>query len=75
MQNLEEEIQFLEAIKDNYNQLMELQLGFRKVCELYGAKELKLSDLSQLNIDYVDNRINTRNYFFSKLTKFEQCWS
>lgn len=60
-QTLEEELQFLEQIKDSYNQLLELQLGFKRVCELCGEPYLPLSDLSQINIQYVEERINTIN--------------
>lgn len=55
-QTLEDELQFLLVVSDYYNQLYELQLGFRKVCELYDGNELVLSDLSQVNIDYINSR-------------------
>ena len=57
-QTLEDELQFLQSIKASYEQLLEQQLSFRRVCELYGDKELELSDLSIIDIDYIDNRIN-----------------
>jgi len=57
-QTLEDELQFMEMVNDYYNQLYELQLGFKKVCELYGDNELELSDLSQIDIDYITNRKN-----------------
>lgn len=57
-QTLEDELQFLQSIKVSYEQLLEQQLSFRRVCELYGDKELELSDLSQIDIDYIENRIN-----------------
>ena len=55
--SLEEELEFLRGIKESYEQLRELQLGFISVCELYGSDDLGLSDLSQLNIEYIENRI------------------
>lgn len=58
-QTLEDELQFMEQIKGYYNQLFELQLGFKRVCELYGDSELALSDLSQIDSEYIDKRINT----------------
>jgi len=54
---LEEELQFLEQIKNSYEQLYELQLTFKRVCEDYG-KELKLSDLSQINIPFINKRLS-----------------
>ena len=66
-QSLEDEVQYLERIKSCYDQLLELQLSFRRVCELYGGDELKLSDLSQLNIQYIENRINTINGYLINL--------
>ena len=57
-QTLEEELQFLQSIKSSYEQLLEQQLSFKRVCELYGDKELELSDLSVIDIDYIENRIN-----------------
>ena len=40
-QTLEDELQFLQSIKASYEQLLEPQLSFRRVCELYGDKELE----------------------------------
>lgn len=57
-QTLEDELQFLQSIKASYEQLLEQQLSFKRVCELYEDKELELSDLSIIDIDYIDNRIN-----------------
>lgn len=71
-QSLEDEVQFLERIKSCYNQLLELQLSFRKVCELYGGEDLKLSDLTQLNIEYIDNRINTINGYLINLRNISE---
>ena len=56
--SLESELEFLENIKQIYEQLLELQARFKRICEMYGNDELKLSDLSQLNIGYIENRIN-----------------
>ena len=60
-QTLEIELSYLEKIKEAYNQLSELQMRFKAVCEQYGEKNLKLSDMSTLNIEYVENRINAIN--------------
>lgn len=57
-QTLEDELQFLQSIKASYEQLLEQQLSFRRICELYGDKELELFDLSVIDIDYIENRIN-----------------
>lgn len=57
-QTLEEELQFLQSIKSSYEQLLEQQLSFKRVCELYGDQELELSNLSVIDIDYIENRIN-----------------
>ena len=57
-QTLEDELQFMEMVSDYYNQLYELQLSFKEVCELYGDNGLQLSDLSQIDIDYINNRKN-----------------
>lgn len=66
-QTLEEELVFLEQVKGTYQQLLEQQLGFRKVCELYGNDILQLSDLSLIDVEYIDNRINTINgYLINK---------
>lgn len=70
-QSLEEELQFLEGIKSCYDQLLELQLGFKRICELYGNDELKLSDLSQFNIEYIENRINTINGYLINIKNIE----
>ncbi|MBQ2872756.1 MAG: hypothetical protein IJE89_02010 [Bacilli bacterium] len=70
-QSLEEELQFLESIKSGYDQLNELQLSFRNVCEFCGDYDLKLSDLSQINIEYVINRINVINGYLINLRNIE----
>lgn len=69
--SLEEELQFLEKIKKAYDQLLELQLGFKRNCEIYGDTELKLSDLSRLNIEYIENRINAINGYLINLKNIE----
>ena len=71
-QTLEIELQFLEKIKKIYNQLLELQMSFKRVCELYSDKELELSDLSQLNIEYIDERINTITGYLTNLTNVDK---
>lgn len=70
-QSLEEELQFLERIKEAYDQLLQLQLGFKKNCELYGNMDLVLSDLSRLNIDYIDSRINAIKGYLINLKNIE----
>ena len=66
-QTLEDELQFLELLRDSYNQLLELQLGFKRVCDLFGDNSLVLSDLSQINIEYIENRINVINGYLINL--------
>lgn len=70
-QTLEDELQFLEQVKDSYNQLLELQLSFTRVCELYDDDSLELSDLSQIAIDYIDNRISTINGYLINLKNID----
>lgn len=70
-QSLEEELQFLEKIKNCYDQLLQLQMGFKKVYELYSAEELDLSDLSQLDIDYIEDRISTINGYLINLKNID----
>ena len=60
-QTLEIELSYLDKIKKAYDQLLELQMRFKFVCEQYGNNDLKLSDMSQLNIEYVENRISAIN--------------
>lgn len=57
---LEKELSFLESIRDEYKELNDLQVRFKNVCELYGDS-LKLSDLSRVKIDYINERISTIN--------------
>ena len=57
-QTLEDELQFLDIVSNHYKQLYELQLGFKNVCELYDDNGLQLSDLSQIDIDYINHRKN-----------------
>ena len=55
---LENELTFLEQVKSYYEQVNEMQMGFKNVCELYGDSKLKLSDISQINIEYIEKRIS-----------------
>lgn len=71
-QTLENELQFLEKIKKTYDQLLELQMSFKRVCELYSDKELELSDLSQLNIEYIDDRINAITGYLTNLRNIDK---
>ena len=68
---LEEELKFLETIKECYTQLDELQSRFKNVCELYGNTTLVLSDLSKLNIDYIDSRISAISGYLINLKNIE----
>lgn len=70
-QSLENELKFLENIKYAYEQLLELQQNFKNLCELYGKEELKLSDLSNLNIEYIENRINAINGYLQNIKNIE----
>lgn len=64
---LEEELQFLEQVKSYYDQLYELQMSFKNVCEMYDNNDLKLSDMSRVDIEYIENRISTINgYLINK---------
>lgn len=66
-QTLEEELDFLESIKNAYEQLFELQMSFKNICERYGDDTLLLSDLSKLNIEYIENRVNAiKGYLLNK---------
>ena len=57
-QTLEEELVYLEQISSTYEQVLVEQAKFRDVCELYGNKNLELSDLSTIDKEYIDNRKN-----------------
>lgn len=70
-QSLEEELKFLEGVKGSYEQLVELQFTFKRVCELYGNNTLRLSDLSRLNIEYIDERISVINGYLVNLKNIE----
>ena len=56
-QPLETELEYLESIYEAYNRLLELQTKFRTICEQYGENNLNLSDISQIDIEYIINRI------------------
>lgn len=55
---LEEELEFLEQVKSYYDQINELQFSFKNVSDCYGG-QLELSDLSRIDIEYVENRISS----------------
>ena len=57
-QTLEEELVYLEQISSTYEQVLVEQVKFRNVCELYGDKNIELSDLSTIDKEYVDSRKN-----------------
>lgn len=70
-QTLEDELQFLEQIKSYYEQLLEMQLSFKRVCELYGDGNIQLSDLSQINIEYINSRVNAISGYLVNLKNIE----
>lgn len=70
-QTLEDELLYLEKIRKTYDDMMELQIRFRRVCEQYGSNNLVLSDMSLLNIDYVDNRISTISGYLNNINNIE----
>lgn len=70
-QSLEQELEFLEKIKIAYHQLLELQLSFKQNCQTYDDNELKLSDLSRLNIEYIESRINAISGYLINLKNIE----
>lgn len=69
--SLEEELQYLEEIKNAYNLLLELQLSFKRVCEIYGDNSLQLSELTQLNVSDLDDRINAISGYLINLKNIE----
>lgn len=70
-QSLEEELEFLDKIKVAYDQLLELQLSFKNICQINGNDDLKLSDLSRLNIDYIEERINAISGYLINIKNME----
>lgn len=70
-QTLEDELIYLDKIKKAYDQLLELQMRFKKICEQYGENSLILSDMSVLNIEYVDNRISAINGYLTNIKNIE----
>lgn len=69
---LKDELEFLERIKEMYNQLNELQYSFKSVCESCSDYSLKLSDLSQINIDYIEKRIDIINGYLINCINIEK---
>ena len=64
---LEEELEFLEKVSSSYQQMLEQQIGFKNVYKLYSDEELQLSNLEQVNIDYIIDRIsNISGYLINK---------
>ena len=66
-QTLEDELLYLDKIKMSYDQLAELQMRFKNVCKQYGENNLVLSDMSLLNMEYVDNRISAINGYLTNI--------
>lgn len=58
-QTLEEELEFLETVKNYYNQLNELQLSFINVLEKYNSNTTILSNLELIDIEYINTRMDT----------------
>lgn len=58
-QTLEEELEFLETVKNYYNQLSELQLSFINVLEKYDSNTTILSNLELIDIEYINTRMDT----------------
>lgn len=71
-QTLEDELVYLDKIKVAYDQLLELQLKFKKVCEENGNDKLVLSDMSQLNIEYIEDRISAINGYLVNIKNIDQ---
>lgn len=71
-QTLEIELSYLEKIKETYNQLVELQMKYKSICEQYGEENLKLSDMSELKIEYVENRINAINGYLVNVENIDK---
>lgn len=71
-QILDDELQFMKEISNYYNELCKLQQDFKNVCELYGDNELELSDLSQINIDYIERRKDSIDKYLKNLEKLEE---
>lgn len=71
-QTLEDELAYLEKIRSTYDELVELQMRFKKVCEEYGYDELTLTDLSLLNISYVDSRISILHGYLNNITNIDK---
>lgn len=72
-QTLEIELQNLEQIRESYQQLLEQQLLFKKNCELYGDDKIQLFDLSVIDIDYINIRINNINSYLINKLNLDNC--
>ena len=70
-QTLEDEVTFLKELKEIYDQLIQLRYNFEENCKKYGNIELQLSDLSSLNIEYIENRINAIESYLINLKNIE----
>lgn len=70
-QSLETELAFLEKIKKAYDQLLELQLSFKNICYTHGNIDLKLSNLSRLNINYIEDRMNAISGYLINIKNIE----
>lgn len=71
-QTLEDELVHLEKVKSAYNQVLEFQMRFRNVCESYGRDDLELSDMSLLNIKYIDERISVISGYLTNIKNIEE---
>lgn len=72
-QSLEVELKYLEQFRDGYQQLLEQQLLFKKNCELYGNGEIDLSNLSIVDIDLLELRINNINGYLINKLNLDNC--
>ena len=58
-QSLQEELEYLEELENDYGQLNEIQCRFRNIYNTYGLDEdFKLSDLDRIDIDGISERRN-----------------
>ena len=68
---LESELEFLENIRDEYKEISDLQIRFKNTCELYGDG-IKLSNLLQVKIDYINDRINAIKGYLININNIEK---
>lgn len=69
---LKEQLEFLLEISDDYNGLNELQHRYRSVYKRHSNQELILSDIDNILIDQIRNRISYINGYLLNLDKLEK---